>query len=388
MTTDRLTLSADQSKAHDSIIEFWEKGKQLLTLGGYAGTGKTTLLGETVRTLRKRKKGCSIADARIAFCCYTGKASDVLRSKLKDSGVYSESDYCGTIHGLMYRPLFGSNGKIIGWKPHDTLPYDLIVVDEASMVGERLYDDLKQYKIPILAVGDHGQLPPIKGNFNLMEDPMIRLEKIHRQAEDNPVIKLSMMARLEGYIPVGVYSYDKQYVKKVRDINILQHEANPENMLVLCGVNWFRTKKNQEIRKRAGMVFETPQPGDRVICLRNNKEAGIYNGMLGTLEEMEEDTETTYGAIIQMDNGVLYDGRIYQEQFSRAKTMDVRLNKDNPIDLFDFGYCLTVHKAQGSEHPRVVVFEQRTQYMDDDMWRRWSYTAVTRSSKNLIVVGI
>jgi ATP-dependent exoDNAse (exonuclease V) alpha subunit len=56
-------------------------------------------------------------------------------------------------------------------------------------------------------------------------------------------------------------------------------------------------------------------------------------------------------------------------------------------DLFDFGYALTVHKAQGSSADTVLLFEERNQHMSDDDWRRWLYTAVTRAERQLYIIG-
>ncbi len=83
------------------------------------------------------------------------------------------------------------------------------------MVSEDIFRDLTSYGIDILAVGDHGQLPPIEGKFSLMSDPILRLEKIHRQAADNPIINLSMQIRENGKIPKGYVNNEKvQIVKK------------------------------------------------------------------------------------------------------------------------------------------------------------------------------
>jgi ATP-dependent exoDNAse (exonuclease V) alpha subunit len=57
-------------------------------------------------------------------------------------------------------------------------------------------------------------------------------------------------------------------------------------------------------------------------------------------------------------------------------------------DLFDFGYALTVHKAQGSQAKRVILFEERSKYMDDIMWKRWLYTGITRAVEELYIIGV
>ncbi|MDV7400396.1 hypothetical protein RZS08_53770, partial [Arthrospira platensis SPKY1] len=115
-------------------------------------------------------------------------------------------------------------------------------------VDKDIWEDLLSYKIPILAVGDHGQLPPIRGDFNLMAKPDVVLEKIHRQAENNPIIQLSIMARTEGIIPVGSYS-DKvrKFAKKDEETpSIIDElfEMNGDDSLILCGFNYTRSKIN------------------------------------------------------------------------------------------------------------------------------------------------
>jgi exodeoxyribonuclease-5 len=138
----------------------------------------------------------------------------------------------------------------------------------------------------------------------------------------------------------------------------------------------------------------TPQIGDRVICLRNNWEVGIYNGMLGTIKSLQDELNDDgehhwYMAEIKMDDGTLYKGKISKHQFeanSTQREVPGLLHKQVG-DLFDFGYALTVHKAQGSQARKVVVFEERNKHMDDEAWRRWLYTAVTRAEEELVIIG-
>ena len=190
-----IELSSDQQFCFDAIMSWYSNPSALLSMGGYAGCGKTTLIGKMRNTLPR--------STRVAFCCFTGKASSVLRSKLQLFEIQRfPDDYCGTIHSLIYEPILDDvTNEIIGWVLRVKIPYDLIVIDEASMVNEELFKDLCSYNIPILAVGDHGQLPPIDGNLNLMKSPMLKLEKVHRFAESNPITKVSILAREQGFIP-------------------------------------------------------------------------------------------------------------------------------------------------------------------------------------------
>ena len=346
-------------------------------MGGYAGTGKTTVIAETIKALADRP--------HIAFCCYTGKASDVLREKLLQAGALNAGDYCGTIHGLIYEKI-GEDENASGraeilWRKKETIKTDFLVVDEASMVSKDIWDDLCSYGVPILAVGDHGQLPPVGDKYNLMEAPDVRLETIHRQAQASPIVKLSLLARQEGRIPVGEYGPS---AVKTQDRQVPWRIKSLGKAMFLCGRNKTRVDLNAQIRERLKIRSTDPVAGDRVICLRNARRLKVFNGMLGALKSIQVLGDRHYRAKIEMDSDILFKGRICRAQFGEERTLDY---EEGQGCLFDWGYALTVHKAQGSEAPQVVLFEERFFQMSDDDWRRWLYTGVTRASQNLIIIG-
>jgi exodeoxyribonuclease-5 len=386
-----IELTPKQQQVLAAVIDWYKSNKQgFLTIGGYAGTGKTTITAYLRNLLDKENP-----KLKVAFCSFTGKATRVLDSKLRDAKATRRQDNVSTIHSLIYAPMRDRDNEIIGWERKSTedFGYDLIIVDEASMVNSDIWEDLTSYGIPILAVGDHGQLPPIGGSFNLMENPQLRLEEIFRQEEGNPIIRLSMLARNEGEIPFGVFG---RGVKKL-------HREDPDTqeflgdkliragdeLLVLTGYNHTRVKLNSAIR---GLLeFESPQPmgGDRVICLRNNHKHMIYNGMMGEVKSIqlkEDKSGKFYSAEILFDGEKeTFKGDLSVEQFGQQTTLKDERRKG--IELFDFGYALTVHKSQGSQAHTVVVFEERFAQMDNDTWRRWLYTAVTRARKELFIIA-
>jgi exodeoxyribonuclease-5 len=386
-----MELSIDQRKALDTLMGWSKKmgENQFLTLGGYAGTGKTTLISVYRKKIREENK-----KIRVAFASFTGKATRVLRGKLAEMETVYKEDSIGTIHSLIYSPIVDTKKNIVGWKKKDEIEADLIVIDEGSMVDGVIWGDLVSYGLPIVVVGDHGQLPPIRGDFNLMERPMVKLEKIHRQAEKNPIIKVSMLAREEGKIPFekfgdGVEKMNKKEADCQERIEELLGNFTTD-LLVLCGYNNTRVKLNKFIRE--GMQFESAEPAvnDRVICLRNNHKVGIYNGMLGVIEALKSKDDQWFRTEIKMDGEQdNYEGLILKSQFNSQEAMNFSKNRYLTIkgDLFDFGYALTVHKAQGSQAKKVVLFEERFSQMDENMWRRWLYTAVTRAEEELFIVG-
>lgn len=389
-----LKLTASQKEVLVNVIEWYKTlPSPHLTFGGYAGTGKTTLTAQFRKLLHKARP-----KDRVAFCAYTGKAARVLDATLKNHQATVKNDNVSTIHSLIYAPLTSSSGQVTGWKKKKKVPFDLIIVDEASMVDEEIWHDLQSFDTPIWAIGDHGQLPPIQGQFNLMENPQLKIEEIHRQAADNPIIKLSMIARTTGSIDIGDYGqgvkkldrYDPLSGQEVEDIL----KSFQENTMILTGYNHTRVKLNQQIRQFQDIHQPEPQPGDHVICLKNNWEKGIYNGMSGIIQDLapayDDDGEHHwYQAEIQLEDRQVYTGKISKHQFNEMSTINEHEKLPYSLlgDLFDFGYALTVHKAQGSQAESVLLFEERNKYMSDEDWRRWLYTGVTRAQENLTIVG-
>lgn len=387
-----IKLSPTQTQVLDDIMAWYKSAGSgsYLTLGGFAGTGKTTLIGYLRQLLYKQSPKLTVA-----FCSFTGKATRVLETKLREAKAVYKGDSISTIHSLIYMAVTDDDGDIVGWsrKAKDEFKYDLIIVDEASMVNSDIWSDLTTYGVPILAVGDHGQLPPIGGAFNLMEQPQLRLEEIYRQQEGNPIIRLSAMARNTGTIPHGMYG---RTVRKLRRTDPDTQEflgdlfmGMNEETLVLTGYNHTRVKINQAIRNI--LEFDSPRPriGDRIICLRNNHKHKIYNGMLGTLVSINLEKDNSgefYEVEVEFDGSSgVFKGQASVDQFGEQSTIKTERRKG--IDLFDFGYAITVHKAQGSQADTVVVFEERFSKMDDETWRRWLYTAVTRAKENLYIIG-
>lgn len=385
-----IKLSIDQQLTLNGLMDWFKSIKKdsIVTLGGYAGTGKTTLLAIFRQKLEKEKKGI-----KVAFCSYTGKATRVLKEKLIEGKAMYPSDSVSTIHSLIYSPMLDDKERIIGWEKKDELDTDLIIVDEASMIDEYVWQDMLSFKAPIVAIGDHGQLPPVKGKFNLMEKPIFKLEQIHRQAADNPIIKLSIIARERGHIPFIEFGKNIKKIKKNADdareeIGELLESYN-EDTLLLCGYNNTRVKLNQHIRGILG--YETPLPttNDKVICLRNNHMEDIFNGMIGKVRSISKENKEWYFADIEMSDGKLFSGPIYIDQFNNPQSLNHTDDRSKTMngDLFDFGYALTVHKAQGSQARKVILFEERFKSMSDEDWRRWLYTAVTRAEEELVIIG-
>ncbi len=142
-----ISLSSDQQNVLDKIL-YWFKNdkdkKQFITLGGYAGTGKTTLIAFLRQEINKIDK-----NLKVGFVSYTGKAARVLKTKLKEQKVVLPGDSVSTIHALIYSPVVNEKEEIIGWQTKDEIECNLIIVDEASMVDGEIWHHLLSYKVPM-----------------------------------------------------------------------------------------------------------------------------------------------------------------------------------------------------------------------------------------------
>jgi exodeoxyribonuclease-5 len=372
-----MTPSPQQALALERIQKWRRSGeKQIFKLFGYAGTGKTTLARMAVA-----------AEKRPVFTAYTGKAAAVLRSK----GCIDAKN----LHRLLYRsmnaPLEPDGEQFTPDNEHvpepglplleQGLKFDLdpteeihratiVVIDEASMVDDRTLTDLLALEKPILALGDPVQLPPVGLRHASLTDgePDAFLTDIHRQALDNPIIRLSMQARTGEPIDCGVYG-DSHVIRLSLDA-VAQTRAEQ----VLCGLNKTRRTLNAAMRRRRGHSGWLPEPDERLVCLRNQHSLGLLNGAVFVTRAVTTGRGRVSGR--QMVGLTL-------EPEEGGEWIDFVCPADDFFVFFDFGYCLTVHKAQGSEWRTVLLVDEGFYFGVER--RRWLYTGITRARDRLII---
>lgn len=393
---------------HQDKAMFWRGDPFHVIVGGYAGTGKTTLLAHLRAEIYKNFPRISVA-----FVTYTGKASSVLKLKLETNGSLMTSDYIGTIHSLIYKPKVKWDRQlkcyvVVDWilKEDDEICYDIIIIDEGSMISQSIWFDLQNMKRPIIVMGDHGQLPPIGDQFSLMKQTHFKLNTIHRQALNSPIIALSKFVRDNGYIPYNrIFSKDIFKLSwnhpKCKDIWNNKVVFN-ENLIVLCAFNTTRNELNKQIRKKLGYSGDKlPIPGERIVCLQNDHKRGIMNGQIANLLWIMPGDHDLYMMTLEVDGYpdpvectvaskcfgevtyTMYDkSPTWKKQFKYVMDKGI-----GPINYFDFGYVMSVHKSQGSEWNKVILFEQRTKHWDDNMYARWLYTAITRAKEKLFIIS-
>jgi ATP-dependent exoDNAse (exonuclease V) alpha subunit len=344
--------------------------KQVFRLFGFAGTGKTTL----VRHLAEDIEG------DVAFAAYTGKAALVMREK----GCADAS----TIHSLIYRPrqptkeAEDEEPAFVINRQSAASEAKLIVIDECSMVDADLGKDLLSFGVPVLVLGDPAQLPPVKGGGYFTEaEPDVMLTEVHRQARDNPIVEMASIVREGGRLTRGTYG-DSRVIGR-RDIDATQVLAAGQ---VLVGMNRSRRAYNARIRELMGFTTPTPSPGDKVVCLRNDKAKGLFNGGLWLVKE------------VGVSKRGLVTMRLASEEAPDGKTVKVTVppalfgGDDDQVaaamalrtEAFDYGYALTVHKAQGSQWDAVVLFDESFAFKEHRA--RWLYTGLTRAAHRITVV--
>lgn len=399
-------LTADQLTAEKLIVDwFLHSTRQTFVLAGFAGTGKTTLLKHAVtETLRL------VPEESAAFVTPTGKAATVLIR----SGIPAT-----TLHRLIYQSIVEEqeielNGKKItveklNFKRRESIAKNikLIVLDEASMVSDEVLYDLSEFGVKLLICGDNAQLPPVEGLNGFLQSPDFTLKTIVRQQRGNPIIMLSEMAREGKYIPFGRYGDSCLVMSKRLFTGEKRKQVFTKADQIICGINKTRVQINDEVRALRGFS-ELPQDGDKLICTQNNWETfidkemrfNLVNGIIGTAYDPFYLSEKSIGFIrFKPDfldelcpEALPLDTGIFTDEYYRYKRNDYFEKFDEngevvgafTLNRFEYGYCISCHKAQGSEFDNAVVFDESYAFKEDK--NRWLYTAITRAKKKLIII--
>jgi ATP-dependent exoDNAse (exonuclease V) alpha subunit len=354
--------SPQQEAALKAVMKWYRAGdKQVFRLYGYAGTGKTTLARDFAAGI----------EGQVAFAAFTGKAAHVMRGKGCENAT--------TIHGLIYKlvkadergqPVFVLNPDSHARRTR------LIVIDEASMVNEKIGHDLLRFGVPIIVIGDPWQLPPVAGDgFFTTGEPDFMLTEIHRQARDSPIIKMATIVREGGWLNVGDYGDGSRVVH----LDDYRTEACDQ---ILVGRNVTRRNINSGMRERYGLRGSYPLGGDKLVCLRNDYRRGFLNGSLWIVERVIEasDDGPIVLRVVSEEGGASVTATTHSGFFNHLTIPDPREYVN-----FDFGYALTVHKAQGSQWDSVILHGEHNYFGADS--RRWLYTGLTRAAKRIIAIA-
>jgi exodeoxyribonuclease-5 len=208
------------------------------------------------------------------------------------------------------------------------------------------------------------------------------LTEVHRQAADDPIIRMSMIVREGGVLNEG--SYGESRVAGREDIE--QEEVLAADQ-VLVGRNNTRRNYNGRIRQLLGHHSPLPVAGDTLVCLRNDRRRGLLNGSLWHVERARKPRKGLLRYTLSPEEGepgkrrtVVSINPAFFEGTADALSKAERRRSDE----FDFGYVLTVHKAQGSQWENVMLFDESFAFREARS--RWLYTGITRASARITIV--
>jgi exodeoxyribonuclease-5 len=268
------------------------------------------------------------------------------------------------------------------WDEAPASKAEMIIIDECSMVDAELGRDLLSFGVPLLVLGDPAQLPPIQGGgFFTDAEPDAMLTEVHRQAADNPIVRLSMDVR-EGR-PLAPGDYGAAQIVRRADIDPDREEDAGQ---ILVGRNVTRQRYNRRMRIRRGFEAALPQAGDKLVCLRNNRKKGLFNGGLWTVAQRAVSRSSLVTMRLKPDDdaGARPTKVTARPECFTGGLETVEWDKRKRYDEFDYGYVLTVHKSQGSQWDDVILFDESFAFPDGR--ERWLYTGITRAAKRLTVV--
>lgn len=345
---------------------------------GGPGTGKTTIVKGIIKMFNKLNNVKN--DPSILLLAPTGRAA----KRLKEANGLEAY----TIHKALGYDYTGE----FSFNEFNRLPYDLIIIDEASMIDiELAYHLLEAINTfsQVIFIGDENQLPSVgPGEFlhdliNSKAFSIYRLTEVMRQVADSNIIKLANMILNQNldfnifkeHREVFFYQADKtnllNVIKRIMD-NYLSKGNVLNNLQILIplyqgvvGINevnkFIQTNYNphKEVMIKHGDL--TFYPDDKVLQLQNDPEKGIMNGDIGYIVDIFADSV-----------GVDFTGKI------------VRLASSD-LDNLTLAYAISIHKSQGSEYENVI-FPILSSY-SLMLKRKLIYTAITRAKQKLIILG-
>lgn len=383
-----MLLTAKQEEGLKIAVKRFRDHEPYTCIAGYAGTGKSTLIRFIISAL-------NLDPEDVCYVAYTGKAAQVLRSKGCPNAM--------TAHRLLYKSIQKDDGTFYHIPLRPIVGFNLIIVDEISMLPKHMWELLLSHKIHVIALGDPGQLPPVLAEDNgILAFPHIFLDEVMRQAAESEIIRLTMDIR-EGN---SLKPFLGNEVRIVGREELLEPGFLAWGDQIICGKNETRHQINTIMRKIKMQTDQTePLIGDRVICLHNEWECinltgdALVNGLSGTITGLEYTNDNPFMEktplidfkpdIDDSDTfkGLEADYKIFTEHVPTVtKETFKKIPKFYRPKEFDYGYCITCHKSQGSEYDKVIVLEEYLRGESKDGHSRWLYTAATRAAKKLIIV--
>jgi exodeoxyribonuclease V alpha subunit len=379
-----ITFNEDQKEA---VRGAYENGVFILT--GNAGTGKTLTVNAIIDFFTAQNE-----DIKIQLCAPTGRASKRMSELCRRDAF--------TIHKML-----GLRAES-NFKEIEPLDADLVICDEASMIDiflfKALLSSLKENKVRLILVGDKDQLPPVGAGMpfkDLLESEKIatvRLSKLFRQGI-NSQINVNATHVLRGinegerfvcnpkkqdfFVFNGTSESEslETLLKTIECLKVKGGEKTDDIVVLspmkkgLLGVENINSKLQEYLnpysleKKEVKIMGKTLRVGDRVLQTMNNYDLEVYNGDIGKIEEITE--ETIY---------IKYESK----DFKGDVTTEIKEYNYRQAEDLMLAYAMTIHKSQGSEFPCVIMPSTKNFI---NMSKALNYTAITRAKKRFIIVG-
>lgn len=375
-------------------------------LFGLAGCGKTTC-SVAVKLLGLRPLYVSFTNRAVGVLmskgCWPAKTVHSILYDVYDDGanmspqhMQMQQDYLAAVEAGVppsERPPLPPVKSSVGWDRREwsdiqeiVAGHDCIVVDEASMIGNTMGEDLEFIGLPIIGVGDPGQLKPV-GDYPYFDprSPDVLLTEVLRT--DGDILDIAAHVRRGGSFTEKPIGEDFE-VRRKADPSWFDVDQ------VLCGIHDKRRELNKHIRRLKGYGGFIPNVGEKICVVSNNKEIGVTNGSLW--EVLSSDTEGDYGVFdliefaprkkpkeLETLKAVYVHMTCFIQDIKSRDEMCITVRTDSC--LATWGYAITVHKAQGSEWDTVLLFDDGHIFRDEV--RNWRYTGATRAAKKLYIVS-
>lgn len=448
LSTLPFTPHPDQQKLLNKLSDFVENGASngVFVLNGYAGTGKTSMVGAFIKALKACRR-------RVVVVAPTGRAAKVAQS--------FSGHPASTIHKILYRGNSLDPGNTTFFIARNTTPDTTFIVDEASMIsdapdssGRSLLFHLARYVYScpgcrMILVGDEAQLPPV-GQTSSMAMNFERLRQMGLNPTGHSLDMPVRQAAMSGIIHNATYMRQKLFypdsdapdaifVKEFPDVVAISSEDLAESLatshalvgedetLIITRSNKRANNFNRAIRNIVMYAEEPLERGDRVVISKNDYYWGKQNNLDGFIANGETaevtwvgKTEKAYGRYFtDVELRFVSDGRIVgakamlrslvcegpsipraeMERFY-ARVMESyegELSKKIKGALEDpfynalqmkYAYCVTCHKAQGGQwkHVYIDMGGIAPDAMTEDFYR-WLYTAVTRATEKVFFIN-
>jgi len=433
-----IKFNEQQAEAVKRITEDLIKGDSITwTLMGYAGTGKTTLANYIAEVAKS-------AGMDVRFIAPTNKAAEVLRKK-------GNKGAC-TVHHLLYRVVKGKFYKT--WEVAEALSamegghYDhneeedkenaLIICDEASMLSDKLLNDIEEYcqhkHCKVLYMGDPFQLPPV-GKFSrtVFDTPRrSTLTQVMRQGQDSAILTwaTALRKRQKAFAPKTTKGDVLVEDRNVLWVDYLNKLKAGKDVTMVTWKNSARVQFNLGVRRALGHADKTLQAGEPIMGISN----GIFlrNGETMNIPENIEflGRDKIYQSVPDREKAIPINAEFYQylhkdgsvrrlilvptfegaslapqslkglyywkkeggwkKEFTEdiehkinryRKSIETVLNRE--VTICTYGYAVTAHKSQGSQWDEVYITGISKLYNQALTNARWLYTAVTRAASKV-----